>query len=92
MGSGWHTECAGGTLAEGGRNTTRTQSELWGVGLARGACRRLLRNALGAATVMAVAWGVGGRDRRPTWEGLAHGEVCLQVTMGFTIRSTILRP
>lgn len=55
MGNGWHTECAGGTPAEGGRKTTSPQSEFVGVGLARGACSRLLRNALDAATVMAVA-------------------------------------
>lgn len=49
------------------RRRVRSPS-LWGVGLARGACRRLLRNALGAAKVIAVALGGGeGRDRRPTW-------------------------
>lgn len=72
-----------GYPAEGGRKTTRPQSKFVGEGLARGACRRLLRNALGAATVMAVASGGGGEDVTAgrLGEGLAHGKVCLQVTL-----------
>lgn len=58
-------------MAEGGR-TTRSQAELGGRGLERGACRGLLCNALCAAAVMMVVLVVKGRTR-PQAESVGGG-------------------
>lgn len=43
--------------AWGGGGRGRVRRPIWRIGLARGACRKLLCNTLGAATMMMVAAG-----------------------------------